>query len=61
MGKRILVFAAAVLFLIGASGCITTNWAHNRRHFTKVRGELHTLHMEIDRIFFGMEEDPAEE
>jgi hypothetical protein len=37
-----------------------TNWAHNRRHFDAVRQELHQLHQEVDRIFFGMnaEEGP---
>ena len=60
MGKKILALVAGILFVFATTGCPTTNWAHNKRHLKKIRMELHELHMEIDRIFFGLEEDPSE-
>ena len=60
MLKRVLLGVAAVAFLIGASGCLTTNWAHNRRHFQKWREQIRQVHIEVDRVIFDLEPDPSE-
>jgi hypothetical protein len=60
MGKKIMVGLMSLVLTLSALGCLTTNWAHNRRHFLRIRAELHELHMEIDRVIFGLPEDPAE-
>ncbi|MCX7703064.1 MAG: hypothetical protein N2234_03040 [Planctomycetota bacterium] len=54
----VLAFLAIVLFF--SSGCLTTNWAHNKRHFRKWREELAQFHKDIDRILFDLPEMPAE-
>lgn len=59
--RKVLIFMAG-LFLAGTiGGCLTTNWAHNRRHFKKIREELRELHIEIDRVFFDLDPDPGDE
>lgn len=57
--KKVFLSLACACFLF-AVGCPTTNWAHNRRHFKKIREELRELHKEIDRVFFDLEYDPSE-
>ena len=51
-------FAAAVCFSM--SGCFTLSWAHNRRHVRKFVDELVQLHQDIDKVFFGLDRNPAE-
>lgn len=60
MVKKIFIAIAALLFVGSLAGCLTTNWVHNRRHFKKIRQELHELHVEIDRVFFDLDEAPGE-
>ena len=59
MRSKIWVLMVSALFMVSV-GCLTTNWAHKRRHFKKIREELRELHKEIDRIFFDLEYDPSE-
>ena len=60
MLKKIILLGS-LLALIMASGCVTTNWTHNRRHFRKWREELRELHQDFDRIIFDLETHPTEQ
>jgi len=53
----VAILFAALMFV---SGCITTNWHHNRRHFEAIREELRIVHQQIDEVFFHLKEDPTE-
>ncbi|TET39180.1 MAG: hypothetical protein E3J72_01195 [Planctomycetota bacterium] len=48
------------LIIVTFSGCITTNWHHNRRHFVQIREQIRYMHKEFDRIFMDLEPDPTE-
>jgi len=58
--RRWLLIALLALFVLSSVGCLTTNWAHNKRHFRKWREELAQFHKDIDRILFDLPEMPAE-
>jgi len=58
MKKKLFVLLMGV-FVFALPGCLTTNWHHNRKHFSRVREELRELHQDFDAMFFGVE--PAEE
>ena len=59
MLKKMLA-VLAIVALFASSGCLTTNWEHNKRHFMLFREELRELHADIDRTFFGLEPRPIE-
>jgi hypothetical protein len=61
--KLLLVIGLVALFL--PVGCNTTepmpwSWPHNKRRLRAIGRDLHAVHMDIDRIFFDMEEYPIE-
>lgn len=58
--KKLAVYAVAVCLTIGASGCFSLSWAHNRRHVRKIIDELVALHQDIDKVIFGLDRNPAE-
>jgi site-specific recombinase len=60
MSGKVLFLILLGLFLF-TSGCLTTNWTHNRRHFRHVREEIRQLHQDFDRIFLDLEPYPAEQ
>lgn len=57
-GKVFLVLLLGLF--IFTTGCLTTNWTHNRRHFKHVREEIRLLHQDFDRIFLDLEPYPTE-
>ena len=59
-----LLAVLGLLFL--PVGCMTNrpviwSWPHNKRHIMTVLDQFHKVHMDIDRIFFDMEELPVED
>jgi hypothetical protein len=60
MLKRIFLLGALVSLAL-TSGCLTTNWTHNRRHFRKWREEIRQMHQDFDRIIFDLEAHPTEQ
>ncbi len=60
MLKRMLVLAALLGLTLGTTGCLTLNWHHNRRHVRKVVDQLQELHMDVDKIVFDLDRNPAE-
>lgn len=58
--KNALCLAALFVIIMFVSGCLTTNWHHNRRHFVQVREQVRHMHKEFDRIFLDLEPDPSE-
>ena len=57
--KRLCLLVLLTLMFM-SSGCLTTNWHHNRRHFVQVREQVRHMHKEFDRIFLDLEPDPSE-
>jgi hypothetical protein len=55
--KKLLILGLLAML---CSGCLTLNWAHNRRHFRKVAEDLRELHEDIDRTIFDLESNPME-
>jgi len=54
----------ALLFM--PAGCSTNrpviwSWPHNKRRIMTILGDFHEFHMDIDRIFFDMEDLPLED
>lgn len=60
MLKKILVTCGLIVAVL-TSGCLTTNWVHNRRHFRKWREEIREMHQDFDRIFFDLETHATEQ
>ncbi len=59
-----LLFVLAALFL--PVGCMTNrpvvwSWPHWKRHIMTTLGQAHEVHMDVDRIFFDMNEVPLED
>ena len=54
---------AVLAFVLTAplSGCLTLDMAHNRRHLRAVVQDLHELHQDIDKAFFGLDRYPGDE
>jgi hypothetical protein len=59
MSGKVLFLILLGLFVF-TSGCLTTNWAHNKRHIESWRAEVHQLHVDFDRIFLDLEPLPGE-
>ena len=64
MGVRLAFLGLLVscVFLICSSGCSTnpysfTNPEHWQRHAASIYYDLHNLHKDIDRVFFGIYEE----
>ncbi|MFH1422239.1 MAG: hypothetical protein ABIH42_05950 [Planctomycetota bacterium] len=61
MSSKILILVLLGLFVLSlGTGCLTTNWVHNRRHFKQVREDLRLLHQDFDRIVFDLEPYPTD-
>jgi len=61
MNRKTVSFAALLLLVTAASGCVSlTSWTHNKRHLKQVWNEAAAVHEDIDRIIFGLERNPAE-
>jgi len=58
--KNALCLAALFVIIMFVSGCLTTNWHHNRRHFEAVREDLRIVHQQFDEVFLHLKEDPTE-
>jgi hypothetical protein len=59
MRGKIFLLVLLGLFVF-TTGCLTTNWAHNKRHFRQLRGEFRQLHQDIDRLFLDLPTYPTE-
>ena len=63
--KWLIVAGLVAMFLPFGAGCNTTepviwSWPHNKRRVQTIVDGFHKLHMDIDRIFFNMDEHPIE-
>ena len=63
--KWLIVAGLVAMFLPLGAGCNTTepviwSWPHNKRRVQTIVDGFHKLHMDIDRIFFNMDEHPIE-
>jgi len=61
-----LLALLGILFLPFEVGCMTNrpvlwSWPHHKRRINTMLGQFHKVHMDIDRIFFDMEELPLED
>ncbi len=60
MKRSILTLALTLGLGLSLGGCFSLSWAHNRRHVRKVIDQLVQLHQDIDKVFFGLDRNPAE-
>ena len=66
LSRLVLLMLLSVFILPLAAGCMSNrpfiwSWPHHKRRILTVMEDFHELHMDVDRIFFDMDDRPIED